>query len=168
MYVLGLDVATIQTGWCVAKIKDQKIEWFEKGTIYLPEEDALPKRLLQLHQEISTLKCSYPLTPLLFKEQPLHERRNKKISAAIFKAHGIIEAIFHDFNIVDIPPSTVKKRTTGMGNATKPEVEKGIRSWLNLSADYTFETDDESDAVAILLTGLSEYKYIESISTVKV
>jgi crossover junction endodeoxyribonuclease RuvC len=154
MYVLGLDVATIQTGWCVAKIKDQKIEWFEKGTIYLTEENALPKRLLQLQQEISTLKNSYPLTPLLFKEQPLHERRNKKISAAIFKAHGIIEANFHDFTIVDLPPSTVKKIITGVGNANKLKVEQGVRKWLNLSEDYSFETDDESDAVAILLTGL--------------
>ena len=61
----------------------------------------------------------------------------------------------------EIPPSEVKKAATGSGTASKEEVEIGVRKWLGLSDDYVFETDDESDAVAVGLAWLIREGHIE-------
>lgn len=53
---------------------------------------------------------------------------------------------------VEITPKTVKKDITGNGSASKDEVEAGVRRMLALPDEFTFRTDDESDAVAIGLS----------------
>lgn len=161
MYFLGLDIATFKTGWCVAKVDNHSISTIQKGTLFLPESASLPERLHELHNQIASLKSNYSLNPTLFKEQPLHSEWNKNISAAMFKAHGVIESVFHDFKMFDVSPTEVKKIITGKGRASKQLVENGVRNWLNLPTGYKFDTDDESDAVGILITGLLQKKIIE-------
>ncbi|MEQ6390822.1 crossover junction endodeoxyribonuclease RuvC [Bacillaceae bacterium S4-13-58] len=162
MYYLGLDIATYRTGWCVAKVENHKIKSIQKGTLFLPEAP-LPKRLLELQNQVTILKKNYQLEPILFKEQPLHSKRSNIISAAMFKAHGVVEAVFHDFEPKDVNPVDVKKLMAGNGHATKKQVEQGVRGWLKLPNEYEFYTDDESDAVGILITGLMQKNKINGI-----
>ena len=46
----------------------------------------------------------------------------------------------------ELAPSTVKRIVTGKGNATKPHVARCLRPYVG---DQVYETDDESDAVAV-------------------
>jgi len=51
----------------------------------------------------------------------------------------------------EITPSAVKKAVGGHGGADKSEVETGVRRIMKLSDDYTFVSNDASDAAAIAL-----------------
>ncbi|MGI9494050.1 MAG: hypothetical protein ACR2QF_16785, partial [Geminicoccaceae bacterium] len=50
-----------------------------------------------------------------------------------------------------LSPPTIKKHVTGSGKAKKPEVRTAIRA-----KGYAVETDDEADAVAALLTAMTQ------------
>jgi crossover junction endodeoxyribonuclease RuvC len=63
--------------------------------------------------------------------------------------------------IAHLTPSNVKKLVTGNGNAKKPEVADSVRKWLKLGDDYSFKTDDHSDACAIGLAYLIREKIIK-------
>lgn len=57
----------------------------------------------------------------------------------------------HVREFVEVAPSTLKKFTTGKGNAKKPEVVSvASRRW-----NQTFRTDDEADAYALCMLGLA-------------
>lgn len=60
---------------------------------------------------------------------------------------GAIRILAHDLGIPfeTIPPKTLKKYTTGNGNATKDEMAEAIEAKYNI----TFETTDEADAFAL-------------------
>lgn len=54
----------------------------------------------------------------------------------------------------EITPTSVKKIVGGKGDASKAEVEAGVRRMLGLTDDYAFKSDDASDACAIGLAYL--------------
>ncbi|WP_053070356.1 crossover junction endodeoxyribonuclease RuvC [Alkalihalobacillus pseudalcaliphilus] len=92
--------------------------------------------------------------------------RNKRATQTIFGVWGTADVALGQYGYViepanEIPPSEVKKAATGSGTASKEEVEIGVRKWLGLSDDYVFETDDESDAVAVGLAWLIREGHIE-------
>ena len=58
----------------------------------------------------------------------------------------------------DLAPSSVKKITTGAGTATKNYVAKCLRPYVG---DQVYETDDESDAVAVGIAFLLREGYLD-------
>ncbi|MFC8958278.1 crossover junction endodeoxyribonuclease RuvC [Bacillus subtilis] len=83
--------------------------------------------------------------------------RNKRSTQTVFGAWAVIDLALGKYGYkadVEITPKTVKKDVTGKGSASKDEVEAGVRRILSLPDDFTFRTDDESDAAAIGLAWL--------------
>ncbi|WGD77741.1 crossover junction endodeoxyribonuclease RuvC [Bacillus subtilis] len=81
--------------------------------------------------------------------------RNKRSTQTVFGAWAVIDMALGKYGYkadVEITPKTVKKDITGNGSASKDEVEAGVRRMLALPDEFTFRTDDESDAVAIGLS----------------
>lgn len=58
----------------------------------------------------------------------------------------------------------MKKTVTGRGAADKAEVEAAVRRYLSLADDYTFATDDESDACAVVLAWLLREGLIDNLT----
>lgn len=163
-FYMALDLATIQTGWAIGGILNNQLVQLMKGSISLDKDLPLPVRLRKLRTHILHRARNTPLEPILFKETPVHDTYNRKISSAIFKAHGVIEVEFSTYRIVDVNPVSVKKHMTGNGHSSKQQVQDGVINRLDLPLEFTFSNYDESDAVGILLTGLSELGLIEERS----
>lgn len=77
-------------------------------------------------------------------------------SQILLKLHGFLMGYFLDTPFISIPPSNIKKAIAGKGNAKKEEV----RGRLEEVYQYHFRSDDESDAMALLVTykGHSQYQ----------
>ncbi|MDQ0174426.1 crossover junction endodeoxyribonuclease RuvC [Bacillus chungangensis] len=83
--------------------------------------------------------------------------RNKRSTQTVFGAWAAIDAALNKYGyevVAELTPSEVKKAASGSGNADKAEVEAGVRKRLGLPDDFTFKSDDESDAVAVGLAYL--------------
>ena len=64
---------------------------------------------------------------------------------------------------IDYAPSTIKKTVTGYGAATKVVVDRNLTRFVG---EMTYETNDESDAVACGITFLLKEGYIDDPNTV--
>jgi Holliday junction resolvasome RuvABC endonuclease subunit len=84
---------------------------------------------------------------VVWVEQPSGRFRNPQLSYAV----GVIQAALFEalgVPVWSIPSSAWKRRTVGVGNATKPQV----RAWVDrLGVDV--DSQDEADAVAIACAG---------------
>lgn len=82
--------------------------------------------------------------------------RFAQTTQALFRVVGVSDLVALEEKdckqIEEIPPTTVKSLIAGYGKATKDEVEEGVRDLLpDSQKDFSFATDDESDAVAVAL-----------------
>jgi len=88
---------------------------------------------------------------------------SKRSTQLVFGAWSMIDSALGRYNYAvdkEITPSEVKKLIGGKGTADKAEVEAGVRRLLKLADDYTFKSDDASDAAAIGLAYLINEKLI--------
>ncbi|SDZ05964.1 crossover junction endodeoxyribonuclease RuvC [Thermoactinomyces sp. DSM 45891] len=79
---------------------------------------------------------------------------------AIYKVVGCSDLILRNYEIVEYSPMTIKSILTSNSRASKQEVELSVRRILKLKDTYQFESDDASDAVAVILTHLLKEKII--------
>lgn len=92
--------------------------------------------------------------------------RSKRATQLVFGSWAAVDSALGRYGYEikvdnEFSPSAVKKAATGNGKADKTEVEAGVRKRLRLADDFTFKTDDESDAVAVALA----YLLKEGVST---
>ena len=81
---------------------------------------------------------------------------------ALFKVVGVADlAAWRVCNteFIEIAPTTVKKLFTGSGKASKDEVAAELKKYIG---EQHFETDDESDDVAVGITWLIRNSFIQT------
>lgn len=108
-------------------------------------------RLKQIQEMLTKLRREHGFK-VIIRERGFS--RFPTVTQALFKVVGVCDVVFNGFDIVEIPPTTVKKLVTGSGKADKKNVEQAVRRVLKLGLDTKFATDDESDAAAVCLAYL--------------
>lgn len=144
-----MDLSLSSPGFAVIRINN-KCELVEKGHIKTNTKKSHGYRLKQIEKLLIQLRDKYEY------EAVIRERgfsRFPKTTQTLFKVVGICDLTFSDVEIIEIPPTTVKKQVTGDGKADKKDVAKHVRKVLNLN-NVKFATDDESDACAVCLAYL--------------
>lgn len=89
---------------------------------------------------------------------------SKRQGQTMFGSWAAVDSGLNRLNLKvsdEINAATVKRLIGGHGKADKDEVADGVRRILRLGDDYTFATDDESDAAAIVLAWLIEAEEID-------
>lgn len=82
---------------------------------------------------------------------------SKRQGQTIYGAWAAVDCGLHRMGYVvtdEVNAAEVKLAVGGHGKADKVAVASGVRKILRLGEDYTFGSDDESDACAIILTWL--------------
>ncbi|MNK85827.1 Holliday junction resolvase [compost metagenome] len=75
----------------------------------------------------------------------------------IYRVHGVVNKLFHNYEQIYYPPKTVKEAIC-RGDATKKYVKDTI---LKVYPDVEFQNEDESDSFAVALTYLIKNGLIE-------
>lgn len=153
-FILGLDISLTSTGYAVVELfEDGKIVLKDSGRIKTYAKDSDGVRLLKIKANLDPLFFLYPI------EYVVRERGFTKGNLAtqqIFKATGVIEMLVAEKGITTIEqyaPTTIKKHLGGHGRAGKEDVAKGVLEYFPRAV---FESDDVSDAVAVVLTFLKD------------
>ncbi len=79
---------------------------------------------------------------------------SKRSTQLVFGSWAMIDSALGRYGYsvnAEITPSSVKKIVGGKGGAEKDEVADGVRRILKLPDDYSFKSNDASDAAAIAL-----------------
>lgn len=154
--IFALDPSLSASGWALVKVGDGSIQLIDCGEIKTNPKQSHGERLRVIRETLKTKIDGVQITDVV-KERGFS--RFPKETQALFKTHGIVEELFAEYGVEEYAVTTIKKEVGGHGKATKEEVAKGVKEILGLSDDYSFISDNASDAVAVAITHILKMKY---------
>ncbi|MBF0117476.1 MAG: crossover junction endodeoxyribonuclease RuvC [Desulfobacterales bacterium] len=151
--IVGIDPGLAETGVAIIKGKGSKVFGFAYGSIQTSKDTPLPTRLEQIFTNLnSLLKNEKP--DLIIVEDIFSLKKYPKSAIMLGKVTGVIllaGSISH-IPVTEVAVREAKCALTGNGNASKMQLEKSVRQFLNL--DVQIKPYHASDAIALALTGL--------------
>lgn len=156
MRILGIDPGTRITGYGVIEQLDRKISTLDYGCIRPPPKLTLSERYLILFESIEALIDKYRPDALSVESQFVLKNPQSAIKLGMAKGMAILAAAKRSIEIFEYPPKRAKLAITGMGQASKWQVQKMIQSLLSLPS--LPEPEDAADALALALCHLQTEK----------
>lgn len=148
MYIYGLDPSLKNSGVVIIDKDTKEVVYVGgirtdniKDYKNLPEEMRNPKKLRFIYEELIKLTRKYPPSVAVIERG---FTRFNKSTQVVFRVHGIFNLVFSEVDNIYYPAKTIRE-TLYKGNATKEEVADILSKHLNI----TFNSDDESDAMAV-------------------
>lgn len=157
--VIGIDPGLADTGIGIVKGDGLNVEAFSFGSIHTSPSLPIEKRLEKIYTEIlQVLKQQSPR--MMVVEDVFFMKANPKSGILLGKVAGVVllAASHADVRAVEITVREAKQILTGNGNASKKQLEKGVRHFLNLSE--VIKPYHASDAMALALIGLFRYAHM--------
>ncbi len=111
------------------------------------KKDSHEARLAFIYRALE--QCLTEWKPEALAIETLFFSVNKKTAIKVAEARGMILlfAGLHHLTLIELSPQEVKLSMTGVGNATKEQVQKMVG--LSLKIDLKGKIDDEIDAIAL-------------------
>ncbi|MEA3415262.1 MAG: crossover junction endodeoxyribonuclease RuvC [Thermodesulfobacteriota bacterium] len=136
-----------------------KIEGYSYGSINTSKKNSLPNRLDQIFSKLLTiLKHENP--DLMVVEDIFSLQKYPNSGITLGKVTGVILLAGYqvDVAVTEVPVREAKQVLTGNGNASKMQLERAVRHFLNLTTPI--KPYHASDAIGLALIGLFRYEGI--------
>jgi crossover junction endodeoxyribonuclease RuvC len=156
--VIGIDPGLADTGIGIVRGNGLNVEEFSFGSIHTPPKTPIEKRLEKIYTEIlDVIERHSPRMMVI--EDVFFMKENPKSGILLGKVAGVVLLAGSHLSVqtVEISVREAKQILTGNGNASKKQLEKGVRHFLNLSEPI--KPYHASDAMALALIGLFRYKH---------
>ncbi|MDP8903895.1 MAG: crossover junction endodeoxyribonuclease RuvC [Chloroflexota bacterium] len=149
MIVLGIDPGTAATGYGIVERAGSRLRAVDFGCFETVAADALPRRLLYIHQAVSELIAEHQ--PALVGVERLFFNRNVQTAFAVGQARGavLLAAAQAGVPVFEYGPHEVKMAVTGYGRAGKEQVQRMVQVVLGMAA--LPRPDDAADALAVAI-----------------
>ncbi len=149
MRILGIDPGYAIVGFGILEADRGQARLVRCGAINTPAGVPMPRRLLQIQQDMETLIADFQPDAMAIEE--LFFNTNVTTGIGVAQARGVILAAAAKLGveIFEYTPSQVKQAVVGYGKAEKHQVMDMTKRILKLPA--VPKPDDAADAVAIAL-----------------
>ncbi|MFH1749878.1 MAG: crossover junction endodeoxyribonuclease RuvC [bacterium] len=160
MKILGVDPGTARLGWGVLEYTDNKFKVWGCGCIQTKSTQADAERLFYISEKLEKIIKKYK--PEIVAVEELFFSKNIKTAISVAQARGVILSIAykHNLEIKEYKPTQVKQAVTGVGNASKEQVQKMVQIVLNLK--QIPKLDDTADALACAIAACSNQPIIDN------
>ena len=158
--VLGMDLSLSCPAFCIARVREGKVEVVHLSHVKTKAKDSHGTRLRAIFNHLEKLLDENPNITHVVREKGFS--RHAVTTQTLFKVVGISDLVANHFgydNVAEIAPTTVKKLVTGSGRAEKEEVAEGIRKYLYTPVN--FSNTDESDACGVCIAYMIEKKMLK-------
>lgn len=158
MKILGIDPGTNITGYGIVEKDDEICEYVTSGIINLKKYKTIQDKLKNLYSEIMEIIKQYKPTAIALED--LFYAKNIKSTVKLAYAKGVIflAASHAGLDVYEYSPTNVKSVASGYGRAGKEELSK-LLCHLICKMPETFNTQDESDAIALAYCHISTESY---------
>lgn len=152
MTILGIDPGTATTGFGIIKklkIKGEKLKVIDYGCIKTAANLSTAERLEKLFVELNLLIRKYK--PDIVAVEEIFFFKNLKTAIKVSQARGVIllTAAKNESIIEEFTPLQVKQAVACYGRADKAQVQRMVKTLLNLK--QIPKPDDAADALAIAI-----------------
>ena len=151
MIILGFDPGLATLGYGVIKKQARsKPEMVDYGIISTPKDLNLLDRLCLIEKGVKQVIDTFKPDEIAIEE--LFFAKNVKTGIAVAHARGVtlLTAAKECAKIYEYTPLQIKQALTGYGRADKPQMQKMVKTLLNLKSIP--RPDDAADALAVALT----------------
>jgi crossover junction endodeoxyribonuclease RuvC len=150
MIIVGIDPGLFITGYGILESNGTDVRVLEAGIITTKKKDLLDKRLAEIYKELGAILKQYQPDYIAVEELYSHYAHPK---TAIIMAHArgvvFLQASLSGTPVVSYASTKIKKSLTGNGRASKMQMQRMMKSTLNLKDDI--ESPDTADALAAAL-----------------
>lgn len=150
--ILGIDPALNNTGWAVVDGNGSgNIEFVDIGHISNKVSDDYYCKLVKIRQNIEEIIIKYKPNFLSIEETFVNNNALSSLKLGVVRGVFLSVALQYNLKIIEFKPNEIKKTITGNGKAEKQQVDYMVKMLVPKAQPKTL---DESDALAIALTGL--------------
>lgn len=144
--ILAIDPGYDRVGVAIVK-PGRPSELMHSECIETNKKDLQEKRLKAVYDRVTEIIKEW--NPSALALETLFFSVNKKTAIKVAESRGVIVLLagLHTLPLVELSPQEVKQAMTGVGNASKEQVQKMVS--LTLKLDITGKIDDEIDAIAL-------------------
>ncbi|MBN1788481.1 MAG: crossover junction endodeoxyribonuclease RuvC [Sedimentisphaerales bacterium] len=150
MKILGIDPGLRVCGYAVISINSGDVKLIEAGICKTSTNGPLEKRLVQIQTDITSLLKRHKPNCVAVEDLYSHYA-HPKTAILMGHARGVIlsTACSSGIEVKSFAATKIKKSLTGNGRATKPQMQKSIKSLLGLA--NVPAPADVADAAAVAL-----------------
>ena len=155
--VLGIDPGTATTGFGLVEKRGNTLVHLAHGTIRTSPKLSDSQRLIEIASQLK--KLIQTNQPHQIAVEKLFFSKNVKTAMSVSQARGVIlmTAASAAIEILEYSPNEIKLAVTGYGKADKTQVQKMVKTLLNM-AD-TPKPDDAADALATAICHLHQSRF---------
>lgn len=149
MIILGIDPGYAIVGYGVVEFKDSRFRTIDYGAITTPAGMPTVERLDLIYRGLNQLFDIYKIDEVGIEE--LFFNKNVKTAIKVAQARGVIllACEHNDIPVYEYTPLQVKQGVCGYGRADKAQVQRMVKSFLNLKE--VPKPDDVADALAVAI-----------------
>ncbi|RJQ63119.1 MAG: crossover junction endodeoxyribonuclease [Desulfobacteraceae bacterium] len=155
--IIGIDPGLAATGVAIVQGEGSRVAGYSFGTIHTSCRLAVAHRLDQIYLKLFDLLQDE--SPDLMVVEDVFSLEKYPISGiTLGKVSGVVllAGCRTDVPVVELPVRETKKILTGNGKATKDQVEKSVRHYLQMTTPI--RPAHAADAMALALIGLFRYR----------
>ncbi len=151
MRVFGIDPGINITGYGIVEKKGQTIIHIDNGLIRPSKNFSFYNKLFEIYESILELAKKYNPDTLALEDIFLAKNFKASIKLGHVRGATMIAASTCKLKIVEYHPNEIKKAVVGTGHADKMQIQKMVKTILNLPQ---VAAEDASDALAVAICHL--------------
>ena len=161
MIIIGVDPGYAITGYGVISYEGNRFRLINAGAVTTKAGVSLPLRLSKIYDDLTEIINQYNPDAIAIEELFF----NQNVKTAITVAHGrgaaLVAASKTNIPVFEYTPLQVKQAVVGYGRADKVQVQKMVKTILNL--EIVPKLDDITDAIAIAICHAHSAKFAERL-----
>ena len=153
MYVLGIDPGLSRCGYGVVQQTPSGASAVAVGVLRTDPARPTPHRLAELQEDLGALLAEHRPAVLAIERVLFNVNVRTAIPVAQAAGLAMAAAVAAGVEVVEYSPNQVKQAVTGVGGASKDQVERMVQILLHL--DQPLRPVDAADAMALALCHLA-------------
>lgn len=161
MRILGIDPGYGITGYSIVDYIGNKFKLVTSGAVLTDSKMSFPLRLLKIYDELTMIINEYK--PDAMSVEELFFNQNTKTAIMVAEARGVILIVGckNDIPTYEYTPLQIKQAVVGYGRADKIQVQRMIKSILNVS--NLPKLDDTTDSIAAAICHAHSAKFAQKL-----
>lgn len=161
MRILGIDPGFAITGYSIIDYEGNKFKLIDSGAVTTKAGVSFPLRLTKIYDDISILIDNYK--PDAISVEELFFNNNAKTAINVAQARGVILIVGCKKNVptYEYTPLQIKQSVTGYGRADKIQVQKMVKTILNVES--LPKLDDTTDSMAAAICHAHSVKFSQKL-----
>ena len=149
MRILGIDPGYAITGYSIIDYAGNKFKLIDSGAVTTKAGVSFPLRLTKIYDDVGEIIDKYKPDAISIEE--LFFNNNAKTAINVAQARGIVLTVGCKKNIptFEYTPLQIKQAVAGYGRADKIQVQKMVKTILNVSELPKLDDTTDSMAAAI-------------------